>query len=205
VTAGPPAVLAVQRSQFDPRWARFEAEAPGRLVGWADSPDRPRAWAGFVREQAAAAGAQYGHVSDDATGHGTALERALLGVTAEPPDIPRVRDVLRGYSWVTVVAAPLAERLGGPAALAASGVFDEVSVLPGGQVFLRATPDLAGYEGPAVRRVFEVLAPVLRPGRPDPEAVSGGRVRLVLDTDAADAAGGAAGPAGGAAGGAVDP
>jgi hypothetical protein len=189
VTAGPPAGLAIQRSQFDPHWARFEAEAPDRLTGWADSPGWPRAWAGFVQAQAAATGAQYGHVSDDATSHGTALERAVLGVTAEPPDIPRVRVLLRGYSWVTIMAAPLAGRLGGVAALTASGAFAEVSALPGGQVFLRATPDLAEYEGPAIRRVFRVLAPVLRPGRPDPEAVAGGRVRLVLDTDAADVAG----------------
>jgi hypothetical protein len=187
--AGPPAVLAVQRSQFDPHWARFEAEAPDRLTGWADSPGWPRSWAGFVREQAAATGAQYGHVSDDATSHGTALERAVLGVTAEPPDIPRVRVVLRGYSWVTIVAAPLAGRLGGAAALTGSGAFFSVGRLPGGQVFLQATPDLAEYEGAAIRRVFEVLAPVLRPGHPDPEAVSGGRVRLVLGLDAADVAG----------------
>ena len=193
LSAGPPVVLAVQRSQFDPRWARFEAEAPDRLTGWADSPGWTRSWAGFVREQAAATGAQYGHVSDDATSHGTALERAVLGVTAEPPDIPRVRGVLRGYSWVTIVAAPLAARLGGVAALTASGAFHIVAVLPGGQLFLQATPDLAGYEGAAIRRVFAVLAPVLRPGRPDPEAVSGGRVRLVLDLDAADVAGHAAG------------
>jgi hypothetical protein len=193
LTAGPPAVLTVQRSQFDPRWARFEAEAPDRLVGWAPGAGGPPAWAGFVQEQAAASGAQYGHVSDDATSHGTALERAVLGVTAEPPDIPRVRVLLRGYSWVTIVAAPLAARLGGAAALTASGAFYRVGALPGGQVFLQATPDLAEYEGAAVRRVFGVLAPVLRPGRPDPEAVSGDRVRLVLDTDAADAAGGTPG------------
>jgi hypothetical protein len=185
------AVLSVQRSQHDPRWARFEAESPGGSAGsGAGSPDGALAWAGFVREWAAAAGAHYGHVTDDATSHGTALERAVLGVTAEPPAIPRCRDVLRGYSWVTIMARPLAARLGGAGALTASGCFTEVSVLPGGQVFLRATPALAEYEGPAVRRVFGVLAPVLLPGRPDPEAVSGSRVRLVLDADAADVAGG---------------
>lgn len=51
--------------------------------------------AGPSAERAAAAGAHYGHVTDDATSHGTALERAVLGVTAEPPAIPRCRDVLR--------------------------------------------------------------------------------------------------------------
>ncbi|HEY1673861.1 MAG TPA: hypothetical protein VGG50_14170 [Streptosporangiaceae bacterium] len=181
-----PAVLSVQRSQHDPRWARFEAEAYGEL---ADQPETPLAWAGFLRGWAAAAGAHYGHVTDDATSHGTALERAVLGVTAEPPAIPRCRDVLRGYSWVTVVAAPLLARLGGAGALTASGCFTEVSPLPGGRVYLRATPALAEYEGPAVRRVFGVLAPVLLPGRPDPESVSGSRVRLVLDADAAGGAG----------------
>lgn len=181
--AARPVVLSVQRSQHDPRWARFEAEAPGDLAG---QPETPLAWAGFVRGRAAAGGAHYGHVTDDATSHGTALERAVLGVTAEPPAIPRCRDVLRGYSWVTIVAAPLLARLGGAGALTASGCFTEVSPLPGGRVYLRATPALAEYEGPAVRRVFGVLAPVLLPGRPDPEAVSGSQVRLVLDADAAD-------------------
>lgn len=168
-----PAQLSVQRSQHNEAWARFEAAAPGG--------GDPSAWAGFVREQAVAADAQYGHVTDDATSHGTALERAVLGVTAEPPAIPRCRDVLRGYSWVTIVAAPLARRLGGAGALAASGAFAEVSPLPGGQVLLRATPDLDDYQGPAVRRVLAVLAPVLMPGRPDPEAVSDAPVRLVLE------------------------
>jgi hypothetical protein len=186
VSAGPPATLTVQRSQHDPRWARFEAEAPDRLVPWAGTPEVPLAWAGFVREQAGAAAAHYGHVTDDATSHGTALERAVLGVLVEPPGIPRCRDVLRGYSWVTIAAGRLAARLGGAAALTASGCFDEVSVLRGGQVFLRATPALAEYEGAAVDRVFGVLGPVLLPGRPDPEAVSGSRVRLVLDANADD-------------------
>jgi hypothetical protein len=37
-------------------------------------------------------------------------------------------------------------------------------------VLLRATPDLDDYQGPAVRRVLSVLAPVLLPGRPGPAA-----------------------------------
>ena len=46
------AVLSVQRSQHDPRWARFEAEACGELAG---QPETPLAWAGFLRGWAAAA------------------------------------------------------------------------------------------------------------------------------------------------------
>jgi hypothetical protein len=175
-----PVVLSVQRSQHDPSWARFEAHAPS-------GGQHPLAWAGFLREQAVTTGADYGHVSDDATSSGTALERAVRGPAAEPPAIPHVREVLRGYSWVTIVAAPLVAKLGGAGALAGSGAFAEISPLPGGRVLLRATATLADYQGPAVRRVFGVLAPVLLPGRPDPEAVAGGPVRLVLDADASRA------------------
>ena len=187
VSSGPDAVIAVRRSTTHPRWIRFEAEAPPDLVAWRASPSVPLAWAGFLREQAIAAGAHYGHVTDDANIHGTALEQAILGITAEPPAVVHCREVLRGYSWVTVCAAELAARLGGAGALAASGCFDEVTALPGGQVFLRATPALSEYEGAAMRRVFGVLGPVLLPGRPNPAAVSGQHVRLVLHADAADA------------------
>jgi len=103
--------------------------------------------AGPSAERAAAAGAHYGHVTDDATSHGTALERAVLGVTAEPPAIPRCRDVLRGYSWATIVAAPLLARLGGAGALTASGCFTEVSPLPGGRVGLRGLRGLKSRVG----------------------------------------------------------
>jgi hypothetical protein len=185
VSAGPEAVVAMHRSQRQPRWVRFEAEAPADLVPWAGSPATQRAWADFAKEQAAAAGAEYGHVTDDANIGGTALERAIQGVTAEPPAVPRCREVLRGYSWVTICAARLAARLGGAQALRISGAFDEVTELPGGQVFLRATPVLENYEGAAVRRVFETLAPVLLPGRPDPALADGTPARLVLDADAA--------------------
>jgi hypothetical protein len=186
VGAGPDAVVAVHRSHRHPRWVRFEAEAPQDLVAWPGSPSIQLAWAALAKEQAVAADAQYGHVTDDANLHGTALERAIHGVTAEPPAVPRTREVLRGYSWVTICAAPLASRLGGAAALRATGAFDEVTELPNGQVFLRATPVLEDFAGPAVRRVFEALAPVLLRGRPDPAAVSGTRARLVLDADAGD-------------------
>lgn len=186
---GPEAIIAVHRSHRHPRWVRFEAAAPAGLggrAGWAGSPGTQRTWAGFVREQAIRAGAHYGHVTDDANIGGTALERAIQGTTDEPPAVPRCQAVLRGYSWVTICAAELAIRLGGAPALAASGAFDEVRELPGGRVYLRTTAALEDFEGAAVRRAFGALAPVLLPGRPDPERASGMRARLVLDADAAD-------------------
>lgn len=93
---------------------------------------------------------------------------------------------VRCNSWVTVIAAELAARLGGAAALAASGAFDEVTELPAGQVFLRATPAVQDYEGEPVRRVFETLAPVLLPGRLPPTRHADRRRRLVTDADPAD-------------------
>jgi hypothetical protein len=184
--AGAEAIIAVHRSHRQPRWVRFEAAAPEGIAGWAGSPVTQRTWAGFVREQAIRTGAHYGHVTDDASIGGTALERAIHGSTDEPPAVPRCRAVLRGYSWVTICAAELAIRLGGTPALAGSGAFDEVRELPGGRVYLRATAALEDFEGAAVGRAFRVLAPVLLPGRPDPERVSGTRARLVLDADAGD-------------------
>ena len=84
VSAGPDAVIAVHRSTTHPRWVRFEAEAPPDLIGWRGSPSVQLAWAGFVKEQAGAADAHYGHVTDDANIHATALERAILGPAASP-------------------------------------------------------------------------------------------------------------------------
>jgi hypothetical protein len=149
-------------------------------------PDhRQRQWADFVKARAAQCEACYAHVTDDALASGdTALEVALRVSPADT--VPRCHEVLRGYSWVTVCAAELAARLGGPAALAATEAFDEVTELPAGQVFLRATPLVQDYEGEQIRRVFQTLAPVLLTGRPrvirDPIL---GR-RLVPDVDAAD-------------------
>jgi hypothetical protein len=183
---GAEATIAVHRSHRHPRWVRFEAAAPVGIGGWAGSPGTQRTWAGFVREQAIRAGAHYGHVTDDANIHGTALERAIQGSIDEPPAVPRCRAVLRGYSWVTICAAELAIRLGGAPALAGSGAFDEVRELPGGRVYLRATAALEEFEGAAVRRVFAAVAPVLLPGRPSPERLSGMRARLMLDADARD-------------------
>jgi hypothetical protein len=87
---------------------------------------------------------------------------------------------------VTVCAAELAARLGGAAALARSGAFDEVTELPGGQVFLRATPVIQDYQGEILLRVFQTLAPVLLTGRPHPMSPATDSGRLVRDADAAD-------------------
>ncbi|MFE1958794.1 hypothetical protein [Streptomyces sp. NPDC059479] len=80
--------------------------------------------------------------------------------------VREARKLLRGYSWTTVCPGELSERLGGPAALAATGAFHEVFPLAAGGVVLQATRTAAEYSDDAVRRVFEALRPVLPPGTP---------------------------------------
>jgi hypothetical protein len=176
----------VSRDYDDPRWVRFMMDAPEELVSWRGSPEVQEEWITFAETWAGRLDACYGHITDDASDtYGTALEMATQTWGIDPPTVPRCREVLRGYSWVTICAPELAQRLGGVPTLAASGAFYQVRELPGGQVLLRATPLLEQYQGDAVERVFRVLAPVLLPGRADPErAPVGGR--LVLGADAAD-------------------
>jgi hypothetical protein len=182
--------IGVNRLYQHQEWVVFELS---RGLGSSGAPEfrgplpvaDQRALAEFVKGWANEVGACYAHVTDDPSLFGgTALEDATRH---EPQDtIPRCHEVLRGYSWVTVCAAGIAERLGGVAALTTSGAFDEVTALDGGQVFLRATPSLQEYEGEKLRRVFETLAPVLLPGRPDPRVTNSAKGRLVNDADAAD-------------------
>jgi hypothetical protein len=79
------------------------------------------------------------------------------------------RQFVRGYAWVTVCPAELSARLGGPAALAASGAFHRVVPLRAGGVLLQASETLAGYTDTVMERVFVALAPVLPEGEPHPD------------------------------------
>jgi len=190
------ATIGVHRNHREPGWTTFAADtaAGSHYDSPVPHPGGLDRWAEFVKEWVTRAGACYAHVTDDADVHGgTALEHVTLyvrdgsgQVRGPESTIPRCHEVLRGYSWVTVCAPDLAARLGGAAALAASGAFAEVTELSQGQVFLRATQDIEDYHGDAVRRVFEVLAPVLLTGRPDPMSPIMPCARLVPDADAAD-------------------
>jgi hypothetical protein len=67
---------------------------------------------------------------------------------------------------LTIVPEELADRLGGEPALRRSGAFAEVRKLAAGGVWLLATGDYREYDQSAVERVFDVLAPIPRPGLP---------------------------------------
>ena len=80
--------------------------------------------------------------------------------------IPRSREQLRGYDWLTICPKELADRLGGTGALRATGAFHEVAQLSGGGVWLLATADYRDLDDAALYRVFRALAPVLPIGMP---------------------------------------
>jgi hypothetical protein len=138
-------------------------------------------WAEFVKAQAARIGAVAGGMTDDIFPGETALQRTTFNFATR---IDGSRNVLRRYSWVTVVGPELAARLGGASALTASGAFCEVSMLPDGALWLRATPTINEFTGDRVRAVFEALAPVLVTGTTTFRF--GESYRIVEGADAAD-------------------
>jgi hypothetical protein len=181
---GEEAVLNVWRHWLDPSLACFSFGVTAEETGWPDAPEVQDRWARFVKQQAAVVGACWGSMNDDAGGTYTALELATASSRTSSPMVGSPREVLRGYSWVTVIAAELAAQLGGAGAVVATGAFSEVEELPGGGLWLRATPTINEFTGEAVKRVFEVLAPVLLEGVAKFEF--GARYRLVGGVDAAD-------------------
>jgi hypothetical protein len=181
---GGEADVHVARDSSAPAWAEFTFGAPAVGTGWPESAPLQDEWAQFVKGQAARIGACAGGMTDDHSGGAeTGLERALhRGVRPLGGDL---REVLRGYSWITIVAPELVSRLGGVGALAASGAFCEVSPLPDGSLWLRATPTVNEFTGARIHQVFEALAPVLLTGTAKLE-YKAERYRIVEGVDAAD-------------------
>ncbi|UQU67567.1 hypothetical protein COUCH_15395 [Couchioplanes caeruleus] len=166
--------LYAHRPEDSPGWLRIGAYVAEKIfLDPMHGAEAQRLWLGVLREFAHRLNPGFGQVEYgfDTSGK-TALEWSF------PPAIPleerdpeytvaQSRQHLRGYSWVTVVPEELANRLGGVAALEGSGAFVEVTALRNGGVWLLATPDYRDYGPEQVERVFQVLAPVLRPGRPE--------------------------------------
>ncbi len=107
----------------------------------------------------------FGHVSYRHAVGETELERFLRGYDGDPTtNTPRWRSHLRGYSWLMVIPAEIADVLGGADALRSSGAFHSVAVLPNGAVLLQATPSFREYHGAAVANVHRVVRDVLISG-----------------------------------------
>lgn len=90
----------------------------------------------------------------------------LLGVKMAEA-LEASREYLRGYDWITYCPPVLLDRIGGVAGARASGAFHDVREITEKLVALQATETPEQY-GAAVRRVHEVLAPILTPGVPRP-------------------------------------
>ncbi|MET7423151.1 hypothetical protein [Dactylosporangium sp. NPDC005555] len=123
----------------------------------------PADWAGtllpVLRAAAQSANPTYGEISYAARLRQSAREVALnqdgnVGLLSS-------ERFARGYSWLTVIAQDLGERLGGVEALRDSGAFTEVQALPGGGFWLLATDRIADYGPDQADRVFSALRPVL--------------------------------------------
>lgn len=185
--SGSSLLIGVRRDPDSPGWVRFEASLPPDIVDLSRS-SLEQELVSFIREWAAKVETCYGHVTDDADSLATALERATARYSWET--LPRCREALRGYSWVTVCSSGLAARLGGCTGLERTGAFWAVAEVAGGSVFLQATRTFEEYDDAAMRRVFEALAPVLLPGRVSAPAGGGWVGRLVTGVDAADYQGG---------------
>ncbi len=113
----------------------------------------------------------------------TALDVATRGALASRRESA---EWLRGYGWVTACSPPLLEKLGGSAALEATGVFADVEVLSGGNVLLKATEDPREFDEAALEAVWRALASALPRGLPRKPA--GYEDVEVVERDAADVA-----------------
>src|SRR5436305_3560388 len=125
---------------------------------------------GLVRSVADTCAPAYGETSFDNTGlldFATSYEHNLGRFPWNA--VRRANRSPRGYSWLTILAEPVGDRLGGEAALRETAVFAEVSRLAGGGYWLLATTRLVNYDLAAAERVRQALAPVLpnRSARPD--------------------------------------
>lgn len=121
----------------------------------------------FMRSVAEDCNPSFGAVSYAYNIGETALE-----LTLGPPwvlrkkSIPASRTYLRGYDWLTICAQELGDRLAGLQGLRAGGSFHTAEKLASGGYWLLATPRHEEYDEDATRRVWQSVAPVLRPGVP---------------------------------------
>lgn len=159
--------------------ARADSDYPGwvQLVAGRTSTGfvaEQERWLAFLRGYAEDMNPVYGQIGVLHNWRETTLEKSLpvdYGRNTPPHTVSESRQWLRGYTWVTILAQELADRLGGVAALTDTGAFAEVAQLKNSGVWLRSTADFADYDQAAAERSFHVLAPVIRPGQPQPQAV----------------------------------
>ncbi|TCO12831.1 hypothetical protein EV652_1282 [Kribbella steppae] len=144
------------------------------VVGDMRSPalpgDVPALWRDFLYSYVEQWPPAFGYLADDSIAAGATRTPLEARTQTFPTDtLPQTDSFLRGYSWITVTSAQVAERAGGIGALQRTGAFARIAELPTGGLVLQATPLMSEYGGSAVRRVFEALRAVLPDQTPIPD------------------------------------
>ena len=130
-------------------------------------------WRIFLLRQAEQTAPVFGFLADDGLDAGTRTPLEATSAVFPEDTLPLTDSEVRGYSWITITSAGVLDRLGGPAVLGGSNAFSAVTKLPSGGAFLQATPQLSGYDGRAVRKVFAALSPALPGKAPRPMTSTG--------------------------------
>jgi len=155
-----PVTLVSNHLDTDPNFLQLEAWCPDE---WFTAADYRAAALRWWREIAEDISPTYGEVSN-ANYLRSGLEMDL-GLS-DQDTVPRGRDLLRGYSWLTIASQEVGDRLGGVDALRASGAFQNVERLARGGFWLQATDELATYGAAQQAKVHSVLAPALPDASP---------------------------------------
>lgn len=145
---------------------------PGPGGGWAGSAELQDKWAAAVRQLASRIGACAGMITTHIDGPARLEEVTYPDwppqTVVQPAEyvqetgmLSTDRQGLYRYSWVTIIPGGLAVRLGGVAGLESTGAFFEVSELPGGSVWLRATQMIEEFDQGRSEAVAGALGPVL--------------------------------------------
>jgi hypothetical protein len=152
----------------NPGWLVLDAQVPAdQFTDPGSGRAEQQRWLGAIRQAADRLNPSFGQIDYWRDKGNTALERCSKGLARNAQlAIPQTRERLRGYSWLTIASQELAEKLGGAAALAATGAFAEVEPLAEGGLWLLATEDFADYGMKAAEAVFHAVAPALPPGMP---------------------------------------
>lgn len=129
------------------------------------SSKRQQVAARFLRSVAELSGPTYGEIAYLHDALFTELESAL-GRSPSCDGLPAAREVLRGYSWITIAPESVGDRLGGLAYFRGSGAFHDVATLAHGGFWLQATERFEVFGGSRADAVFRALAPVLPSGDP---------------------------------------
>jgi hypothetical protein len=182
--------LALRRDEQAPAWLQLSGNpTETHFVDPASGSATQQIWLKALFAFADQVNPGYGHIAYYHDDGRTALEYSF-DPRQYPPQWRRPqltmnenRSFLRGYSWLTIVPQELADRLGGVAALAACGAFNQVRQLSRGGVWLLATADYREFTEDALNAVFHALAPVLRPGTPSrrPQMLGKAPQRLIFE------------------------